>query len=570
VRKLWHLTVVLTFFAGASSAFARPPQPDTTAQKPVSREAMRYLILAKVKELQKKYALAAADLDRAVAFDTTSATLYRALAQNHLRANNPQAALTAARRAMALDSTSVELRRLVFEALRGVGDDSAAAVTLESILLLDPQDMNAYARLSEIYQRTGERDRLIAMLDRLRRVPDLSVNTRLVIVRQYAEADALDRAEEECRAILAEDARTEQAWHALCLIQMARRDTAGAAHTCRKAVAQVGFRENGPLQQLLPALYRSGPLLETALRETPPDTAFLFPLGRSFLAARLFREAAQTLDRAVSAAPPSADQWVDAAYAHLAQGDFQRSVEMLRGANALFPQSGDVLYHLGRALIGAGKLDEAAAAFQKALALKPDNLGYRFGVGLVQQRQKQWVDAIQTFQALMEKAEKETPFYIDVLFGLGCSQERSGRFDEAVATFQKLINLAPQHAEALNYLGYMFAEKGMRLEEAEGLVKRALALDQDNGAFLDSLGWTCYQLGRHREAEELLDRAIQAELRRKADGESITVIWDHIGDNAQKLGKMEKAQDAWKKALEARPGDKKIEAKLNLKSSQKP
>jgi tetratricopeptide (TPR) repeat protein len=562
----------LTFFAGGDLAFARSVRPDTTAERPVSREAMGYLISAKVKELRQQYALAAEDLERAVAFDSTSATLYRALAENRLRANNLKAALEAARRAVSLDSTSVELRRLVVETLRRAGDDSAAAVELEAILILDPQDLNSYARLSEIYQRTGQRARLIAMLDRLRRVPDLPVNTRLVIVRQYAEAEAFDRAEEECRAILKEDAGVEQAWHVLSLVQMARRDTAGAAQTCREAVTRTGFRESGPVQQLLPALYRSEALLEPVLKEAPPDTAFLFALGRSFLSARLFREAAQTLDRLISAAQPSAEQWITAANAHLAQGDLQRPVEMLRKANGLFPENGDVLYHLGRALISAGRLDEAAAAFQRALALQPDNLGYRFGVGLVQQRQKRWEEAIQTFRALVEKAQKETPFYIDALFSLGSSLERAGHFDEAVAVFQKLINLAPQHAEALNYLGYMFAEKGIRLEEAEGLVKRALALDQDNGAFLDSLGWTYYQMGRYKEAEEWLDRAIQAELRRKADGESISVIWDHIGDNAEKLGQNQKALDAWENALKAKPGDKKIEAKRHvlLKSSQKP
>jgi tetratricopeptide (TPR) repeat protein len=574
VRKFWRLIVVLAFLAGTGPASAQTSEPAATPEKPVNRRAMAYLISAKMKELRQQYAQAAADLEQAVALDSTSATLYRALAENYLRSNNPKAALGAARRAVALNSTSVELHRLLFEALRAVGDDSTGAAELESILKLDPQDMNAYARLSEIYQRTGQRARLLSLLDRLRRVPDLSPNTRLIIVRQYAEIEAFDRAEEECRAILKENANIEQAWHVLTLIQMARKDTSGAAQTCRQAVTHVGFRENGPIQQLLPVLYRSPAFLGPALGETPPDTTFLFTLGRSFLAARLFREATQALDRVVSVPQPSVEQWITDANAHLALGDSQRSVEILQKANGLFPENGDFLYHTGRALIASGKLDEAAAALQKALALAPDNLGYRFGVGLVQQRQKQWTEAIQTFRALSEKAPKETPLYVDALFSLGSSLERAGRFDESVTVFQKLINLVPQHAEALNYLGYMFAEKGMRprLEEAESLVKRALAIDPDNGAFLDSLGWTYYQLGRYQDSEELLDRAIQAELGRKADGESIAVIYDHIGDNAQKLGNIDKALDAWKKALDAKPGDKKIEGKRNalMKSSQKP
>jgi tetratricopeptide (TPR) repeat protein len=118
----------------------------------------------------------------------------------------------------------------------------------------------------------------------------------------------------------------------------------------------------------------------------------------------------------------------------------------------------------------------------------------------------------------------------------------------------------------------MFAEKGVRLEEAEGLIKRALEIDGDNGAFLDSLGWTFHQLGRHQEAEELLDRAVRAEIARKADGEGLAVIWDHIGDNARALGKTRKALEAWGHALRATPGDRKIEAKLQAmeKAPRKP
>ena len=128
--------------------------------------------------------------------------------------------------------------------------------------------------------------------------------------------------------------------------------------------------------------------------------------------------------------------------------------------------------------------------------------------------------------------------------------------------FQKLINLSPRHAEALNYLGYMLAEKGIRLDEAETLVKRALAEDPDNGAFLDSLGWTHYQRGQYKEAEKLLDKAIYAEIKRNGDVDSISIIWEHIGDNAMTLGKQQKALESWQKAIQANPSNKKIGEKL--------
>ncbi len=570
------IALLLTCAASAAARTAKPEaaKPDSVPEKPLNREVVERLINAKIREMQGKNDLAAMELQRAVALDSTSATLYRELAQNLLHANNLKDALTAARRAVALDPADTDLRWLVIRTLQGVGDDSATAVELEALRTLAPQDLQVYEQLSNLYRRTGQRTRLIALLDQLRRVPDLSTNARLAIVRQYYEAAALEKAEEGCREILKDDPGVGQAWHALGLILMARRDTAAAAAACRQAVAHVDIREHEPIRQMLVTLYRSGVFLDPILNEAPPDTTFLFALGRTFLASRdtsLYRKAVQVLDRAASGVQPSAEQWIDVANAHRINGDFQQAVDLLQKAASLFPRNGDLHYTMGYALIGAGKLEEAAAAFQKALAINADNPLYRYGMGLVQQRRKQWPEAVLTFQGLAEKTQR-TPLYIDVLFSLGSSLERAGRFGESVEVFQKLINLAPQHAEALNYLGYMFAEKGVRLEEAEGLVKRALEIDGDNGAFLDSLGWTYYQLGRYRDAEPLLDQAIQAEIARKSDGENLAVIYDHIGDNAQKLGNAEKARDAWKKALDANPGDKKITAKYEAsrKSAEKP
>ncbi len=72
-----------------------------------------------------------------------------------------------------------------------------------------------------------------------------------------------------------------------------------------------------------------------------------------------------------------------------------------------------------------------------------------------------------------------------------------GRFDQAVAEFRRVIVLDPKHAEAYNYVGYMFAEKGVRLDEAERLIQKALELEPENGYYIDSLGWAYYQQGRY-------------------------------------------------------------------------
>ena len=92
-------------------------------------------------------------------------------------------------------------------------------------------------------------------------------------------------------------------------------------------------------------------------------------------------------------------------------------------------------------------------------------------------------------------------------FVAGSIYERQKKYDLAEESFHKVIADDPKNALALNYLGYMLADRGTRLEEALGYIRRAVALDPQNGAYLDSLGWAYYRMGNYDLAEENLRRA---------------------------------------------------------------
>jgi Flp pilus assembly protein TadD len=112
---------------------------------------------------------------------------------------------------------------------------------------------------------------------------------------------------------------------------------------------------------------------------------------------------------------------------------------------------------------------------------------------------------------------------------------------------KKAIELNPKNAQALNYLGYTYAEEGKNLDEAESLVKRALDLEPQDGFFIDSLGWVYYQKGEYRQAIEQLERAVNL------TGNDPTIT-EHLGDAYRKIGKLREAgheyRDALKKAQE--------------------
>ena len=122
----------------------------------------------------------------------------------------------------------------------------------------------------------------------------------------------------------------------------------------------------------------------------------------------------------------------------------------------------------------------------------------------IHQRQKKYKKAEQKLYEAEKYFSKREAFY----FMLGALEERQKKFKKAEATFRKVINLNPKHASALNYLGYMWADRGVRLNESLGLVKRAVDIEPNNGAFLDSLGWVYFKLGKIEQAEVYLVQAL--------------------------------------------------------------
>ena len=107
----------------------------------------------------------------------------------------------------------------------------------------------------------------------------------------------------------------------------------------------------------------------------------------------------------------------------------------------------------------------------------------------------------------------------------------------------------PEFAEALNYLGYMWAERGEKLDEAEKLIGKAVKLEPENAAFLDSMGWVLFKRRQPREALGWLQKAVQH------SQEPDPTLYDHLGDIYCGLKEFDKAREAWRKSIELEPSD---------------
>lgn len=128
-------------------------------------------------------------------------------------------------------------------------------------------------------------------------------------------------------------------------------------------------------------------------------------------------------------------------------------------------------------------------------------------------------------------------------FELGLLLEKNNRTDEAIAQMATVLKLQPNHADALNFIGYSWADKNMNLKQALGYIQRAIELKPKNGFIIDSLGWVYYRMGRLNEAAEALRQAVSLQ-------PDDPHIFDHLGDVYMSLQDTIRAKRAYKKAYE--------------------
>jgi tetratricopeptide (TPR) repeat protein len=206
-------------------------------------------------------------------------------------------------------------------------------------------------------------------------------------------------------------------------------------------------------------------------------------------------------------------------------------------------EKGDVYIKLGICYDDLGDHLEAVSSFQKAAELSPGNADLYYYLGIEFRVLEKYDKAISSFHKAIDLGGDNAYFY----FNLGVSYERAGKIESAIRYLDRSVQLDDTNIVALNYLGYLLADEGIRLDEAKSLIEKALKVDPENGAYLDSIGWVYFKLYDYAKAKEYLEKAIQ---RMDVSVEENYVVYDHLGDTYRKLGLLVEAINAWEKALE--------------------
>jgi tetratricopeptide (TPR) repeat protein len=231
--------------------------------------------------------------------------------------------------------------------------------------------------------------------------------------------------------------------------------------------------------------------------------------------------------------------------------DIPKALDAARKALEAYPK--DRTIQITEALLYGenAQTDQAVSVLRPLLAGTAADLEIQLDIAQVYEQGRHWPEAEQAGHAA-EKIASSTIEKQMAGFMLGAIFERQKKYDQAEEQFRSVIQANPRNPTALNYYGYMLADRGIRLDEATNLIKRALAEDPNNAAYQDSLGWAYFKQNKFTESEEFLRKAAATE-------SHDPTILSHLGDLYFKMGKDSLAEAQWQKSLDewhrVLPGD---------------
>ncbi len=425
-----------------------------------------------------------------------SAKLYSALGYTYEQQKKYKEAIEAYRRAIEMDRDNLDAIRGLAQNLLNDGQVDAALEQYKVIADANPEDAQTYVRIAEIYRKQGKYDLALDNLKKAETMVQDSVEVPYNIAAIYQAQGRYDEAIPIMKDLLKKSEKPEGKYsngeksnravflERLGTIYRDQGNSQSANETFREIIA-LGGDDN----------------IERGYQE----------IIDTWREAKEWRKALDTAKEAVQKLPSTQMKMV-LAVQQADMGDADKALKDVRGmlkgdANSANSDDREIYITLAQINTRLRRFSDAEQALDKAeqLSKKPDDKEY-------------------------------------VWFLRGANFERAKRYAEAEEQFKKVLASDPEHASALNYLGYMLADQNMKLDEALGYIKRAVDLDPTNGAYLDSLGWAYFRLGKYELAE---DNLLKASQRINTD----PTVHDHLGDLYQKTGRLKLAATNWERAL---------------------
>lgn len=485
-------------------------------------------------------------LQRAIEIDPETEELRFLLAQIYGELGRVKEARRTVEDVLIRNPASVKAHQVLGNVALGSGEPAVAVEHFRKVMEIDPDNEVVPLKLSIALIRLGEAGAAIEELKRLIANQPDSRTGRLTLARLYRDMDLNVLAEEQYRYLIE------------------KLDGAGQA-----------YLDLGYMYEEQREFDRALQLFEEALRDNPHNLALRHHIARIYVGMKRYEEALNQLQQIVALDAADLEAWrkigliymeqerwddavalfhdllerdpdLDPARYYLGsalehQQQWQRAFDAFDAIPETSALYADAVAHMGFLLMQMERLEEAVALLERQIEEgrgRPQIYYYLASIHLAENR-------LNNALTVLTKATAQYPEQTDLLYQQGITLEKIGRHDQAIEVMQRVIELDDNHAEAMNFIAYAYAENDTHLDTALDLARRAIAR-KPAAHIHDTLGWVLFRLERFEEARA----AIAAASRQLPDDE---VVLAHLAEVTLNLGEFDKVREICQRLLELNP-----------------
>jgi tetratricopeptide (TPR) repeat protein len=436
---------------------------------------------------------------------------------------------------------------------------------------LQGKGRHPYELLHAILKATGKESQFLHRIEDLAKSDNRNSTLQYFLADQYIAAGRLKDAEALINQVLTDTGNPEGYVSLAALYRKQGKPEALLGVLSKALQGQKGLERLdamlGEIQKdpaFVDKLVAAARKLKGAEKSGRFDFFVAYLVGRMAAKAQRTDAAIEFYNYAIQSRRDQAPRLADEICKHLVlMKRYNDAVDILKKvlAEPVFPSGNEgdmmrveLLSLLSRAQELGGKTKDALASIHEAQKLDSDE-EFSYWEAWIYSHSHQWDDAIRRYDDIIKRT-KNKEFMRRCQYALSNCYVQKGNVPQGEKILEQILVEDPKDPSVNNDLGYLYADEGKNLARAEGMIKIALASEPDNVAYLDSMGWVLFKLGRLDEAVKFLQQAAASP--QGSDG----TIAEHLGDCYSKLNSSEKARETWQRALKEAREDSYPDAKL--------
>lgn len=555
-KMVLHSTLILILFLSSGCMATLKQRPIPAGHSADKLKARDFFTAGIFKQQQGRYNEALVDFYQALQYDSTSATIYNSIAENHMKLSHFESAKIYLRKSLRLQPENSEALQLLAECDLRLGQDDQAIAAFKRILNVNPYDSDArqylillyekngdalgvasvlearlrlygksaglLKRLSQIYIRQKMYDKALYYLNELQNMDSASADVPFLMGQIKDVQNQPDSAAVYYRKTLRRDPAHKGALDRLTTIYRSRRNWKSIIDLYRPVLEADSTNRAGRVMSAEAYYYleqyeAARRILRPLVQGADADPALLELMGRIELEAKHPASAASCFRRILRQSHKNRIAWMFLAFSLSDMDSVQQAQEVFEQALKHFPDDATLWAFYGNNLQQQEMYEPAIAAFRKTLELDSTNR--------------------------------------TALAGLPVIYESLKMYARCDSVYELAVKRLPDNALILNNFGYSLSERNIRLQEALKMAQKAVSIEPENAAYLDTIGWIYFKLGQLKKAAEYIRKAVDS-------GEASAVVLEHLGDVYAGLGQMEQAKTFWQKSIDLEPDNQPLIQKL--------